>query len=181
MQPYKRVEPTTVTKVGYLTVVSKHFVLPNGKTTQFDIDHPDGTALAGVIALLPDKRVLVARQFRPGPEKLMDDLPGGFVENGENPEEAVRREFSEETGFALGELTYLGQVQTDAYTNITRHYFLATNCTPVDRQTTWDENEFIEQRLITIDELISNAKEGRMTDSVAVLLAYDKLKALSEA
>lgn len=36
------------------------------------------------------------------------DLPGGFVEAGESPEECIRREVGEETGLEMAELEILG-------------------------------------------------------------------------
>jgi ADP-ribose pyrophosphatase len=110
----------------------------------------------------------------------MDELPGGFVETGEDPELAARREFAEETGYTIGSLESLGSAYADAYTNTTRNYYLATDCTATGEQQL-EAHEFIELRLISINELIENAQTGRMTDSIAVLLAYEELKALQAA
>jgi len=179
-QGWKRIEPTKVTKVGYRTIVSKTFALPDGTSATFDIVDPDGSRVAAIIALTPDNRVIIARQFRTGPEKIMDELPGGFVEPGEEPELAARREFAEETGYKIGDLEFLGIARMDAYTNTTRHYYLATGCTP-DAEQRLEAHEFIELRLISIDELLENARTGLMTDAVAVVMAYDKLERLRTA
>lgn len=51
-------------------------------------------------AILRGDRVLLSRRAGP-PKKGQWDLVGGFVEAGETPEEAVRREVEEETGCRL--------------------------------------------------------------------------------
>lgn len=51
-------------------------------------------------AILRDGNVLLSRRAGP-PKKGEWDLVGGFIEPGETPEEAIRREVREETGCAL--------------------------------------------------------------------------------
>ena len=51
--------------------------------------------------------VLVLRRAHP-PRKGYLDLPGGFMEAGEDMEEAARRELFEETGIRLGPVRSLG-------------------------------------------------------------------------
>ncbi len=63
---------------------------------------PAGVALAA----LEGKLLLVKRGVQP--EIGSWSLPGGFVEMGESPEEAVRREVLEETGYELGKLDIVG-------------------------------------------------------------------------
>src|SRR5581483_5446424 len=93
IQPWKRVEPTIVTKIDYRHVVVKTFEVP-GKDKKLTIATflSEGKQAAAVIALTKDKKVVVARQFRHGPEKIMDEIPGGGVEPGEDPEAGARRE-----------------------------------------------------------------------------------------
>ena len=177
MQQWKRIEPTTVTKVGWRKVTTKTFVMPDGKESTFDTVHPDGQEFAGVIALTPDNKVIVARQYRPGPEKVMDDLPGGFVDKGEDPETAMRRELREETGYEAGKVTYLGTFHKDVYMNATWHAFIAYDCTKVSEPENLDD-EFIELDLISIDELIEKAKHDQLQDHAVVLMAYDELQRL---
>jgi ADP-ribose pyrophosphatase YjhB (NUDIX family) len=52
-------------------------------------------------------RVLLARRANP-PYRNYWDLPGGFLEEGEHPLEALRRELREETGLEIEPLEFLG-------------------------------------------------------------------------
>ncbi|HEV7454388.1 MAG TPA: NUDIX hydrolase [Candidatus Saccharimonadales bacterium] len=181
MQAWKRIEPTKVQKMGFRTVVSKTFKLPDGNIATFDLKDAEGSEAAVVIALTDNNRVIVARQFRPGPEMIMEELPGGGVEPGEDKEAAVRRELLEETGYEAGEVTFLGTAYYDAYTNGQRHCFLATGCTLSVHGVNPGEHEFIDLQLISIDELLDNARHGKLTDPAAVLMAYERLQKIKEA
>jgi ADP-ribose pyrophosphatase len=175
--PWKRIEPTIDTKIDYRHVVIKTFEVP-GKQKKLTIAtfHKEGISHAGVIALTKDKQVIIARQYRHGPEKIMDELPGGTIDGDEEPETAARRELLEETGYEPGGMEYLGASSKDAYMNGKWHFFLATDCVLSEQHADGDEDEIIEIHLISITELLDIAKHDGMTDAVAVLMAYDKLK-----
>lgn len=178
---WQRTDPTTVTKVSYRTVIDKTFQLPNGEKHTFTTFHPEDGASVGVIALTPDKQVIIARQFRPGPERIMDEIPGGGVERGEDPEAAVIRELAEETGYQPGSIELLGTSCRDAYVNATWYYYLALNCTLNGEGQHLDEHEYVDVVLVSIEEFLEAAKHDQMTDPAAVLMAYDKLKSYIDA
>ncbi|HEU5121460.1 MAG TPA: NUDIX hydrolase, partial [Candidatus Saccharimonadales bacterium] len=179
MQPWNRIEPTVITKIDYQNVVVKTFELPDKKFVTRAIFGNEGTRAAGVIAITRDKKVVVTRQFRPGPEKLMDELPGGFVDKDEEPEAAALRELLEETGYIPGAMKFIGSFHRDAYLSGEWFYYLATDCVLTSEQAL-EHDEFIEVRLISIKEFIENAKHNGMTDTSAVLAAYEDLSALSK-
>jgi 8-oxo-dGTP diphosphatase len=73
-------------------------------------DNPSATASALVVR---HGRLLVTRRARE-PFAGWLDLPGGFIEPGEHPEQAVRRELREETGLDV-EVGSLAGIFTDTY------------------------------------------------------------------
>lgn len=175
---WKRQEPTSVTKVGYRTVVEKTFELPDGMVKSFATTNSEQSAAAAVIALTTQNKVLAVNLFRPGPEKVMQEIPGGGVDPGEDLELAARRELFEETGYRVGSIAYLGYCHYDAYTNGKRHYFLARDCEPSGESQRLDAEEQLTVEEISVEQLITNAMEGRMTDPGAVMLAYETLREL---
>lgn len=180
MQAWKRLDDgSKKTKVGFRSVVHKQFAMNNGQTIHADIIGTEASSAAAVIVLTNDNEVVIAKQFRCGPEKIMYEMPGGMVDAGETPEEAARRELREEVGYEAKQFKYLGAAYINAWDNIIHHYFLATDAYSIG-QSSPEEFEEIEIEKISISEFIDNALKARMTDAQGVLLAYDILRELEK-
>ena len=64
MKSWKRLDQTVVSKIGYRTIVSKFFRLPNGTVHEFETTNQEGWQGAAVVALTDDNKVIIARQGR---------------------------------------------------------------------------------------------------------------------
>lgn len=180
MQPWEKVQEDEVTKIGWRHLTRKVFMQPDGIEAEYYTKDKPGACSVAILALTADNKVIVAEQFRPGPEKIMMELPGGGAHEGEDLLQAALRELEEETGYTSDTVEPLGMVYKDAYTSTTSNYFLAKNCRHLAVGQNLDEGEFVTPHLISIKQLFDNARGGRMTDTEGVFLAYDYLKGIED-
>lgn len=177
VEPWQPTGEVENIQIGHRTIQRKTFIKNDGDRKIADVAGADGLSAAFVIALTPENRVIIARQFRCGPEKLLDELPGGLVDPGETPSVAAKRELQEEVGYSSDRIEEIGAAYTDAWDTLTRYYYLAYDCYPVTH-TNPDKDEEIETVTISIGELFENARDRNMIDVTALYFAYDKLKAM---
>jgi len=161
-------------RAGFRKLVKKTFQLPDNRVVDFDIKQ-EGPVVC-ILALTKDNKIVLAKQFRPGPEKVLLELPGGGVDTGETPEEAAKREFLEETGYT-GDFQFVGTSLGDAYSTLIRHNFVATNCYRKQEQNL-ENNEFIEVVEMPLADFKDHLRGGQLTDITTGYLGLDYLKLL---
>ena len=161
-------------RIGWRKMLQRVFLMPDGREEEFVVKD-EGKPVC-VLALTTDSEVILARQFRPGPEKVLDELPGGMQEKGESAIDAVKRELLEETGYT-GDVQFVGTHFTCAYSNRERQSFVATNCKKVS-ELTLDENEFIEVVLMSLPEFREHLRSGQLTDVQTGYMGLDYLDLL---
>jgi 8-oxo-dGTP pyrophosphatase MutT (NUDIX family) len=61
-----------------------------------------------IVALTPDQRIPIVRQYRPALESFTWELPAGLAETGEDPAKGCVRELLEETGYPARAVHALG-------------------------------------------------------------------------
>jgi ADP-ribose pyrophosphatase len=82
-----------------------------------------------VFAEMEDGRVAMLRQYKHGARRVCLTFPGGAIEEGESPIDAVRRELMEEIGCLAHTIESLGAFVTNANQGCnTAHLFRASGC-----------------------------------------------------
>ena len=150
------------------------FKLPDGNKLDYYIKK-EGPAVCG-LALTSDNKIILAKQYRPGPKKVVMELPGGYADLDEKIELSMARELLEETGYQ-GKVQFVTSCLDDAYSTMERYCFVITDCKKVAKPK-WDTDEFIDIELVSIDEFKKILRSGQMTDVEVGFLALDFLKLL---
>src|SRR6267143_1953471 len=116
-----------------------------------------------VLPVTPKRTFILARQYRPGPDQIVDELPGGRCETGESVEIAARRELFEETGCEAERWICLGQFLECAYSTVERWGFIALNVREVGNVVA-NEHEPVQVVEKTLTELVEQLCNGLICD-----------------
>ncbi len=160
---------------SYINVVTREYDRPDGTKATWDVVE-DGDA-AAVLAFTPGGDVVLVRQFRPGPGRVLDELPGGFIEAGETPVAAAARELLEETGYQ-GTTEIVGSCWLMASSTRRQYVAVARDCVRVG-EPVLDPEELCEPVVVSFAEFRRHIRTGQLTDTDLAYLALDHLGLLS--
>ncbi len=135
-------------------------VLPDGNDAKREyVEHRGG---ASILAVDGEDNVYLVRQFRYPYREILEEIPAGKLEMGEDPIETARRELQEETGL-VGDIIPYGLIYpTPGYTNENLYIYLATNLKKGD--THFDEDEFLDVVKRPIRDVLQDIYEGKIKD-----------------
>lgn len=147
------------------------FKLPSGEKSDFYIKK-EGPAIA-ILAITQNNEVILVKQFRPGPNEILQELPGGFIDKDETPEQAAKRELLEETGYD-GDIKLVTEAFDCAYSTMNRYCLVATQCKKIKEQKL-DNTEFADIVLLPLSSFRDLLRSGKMTDVEVGYLGLDFL------
>ena len=138
-----------------------------------DVELPDGRVIenfnwiatrdfAIVVPLTDDGHTILVRSYKHGVRAVALSFPAGYLEPGEDPLAAARRELREETGYEAPEWIPLGSFVVDGnYGSGAMHAFLATGARKVTEPDSGDLEEMALER-VTWDEAVAALRQGEV-------------------
>ncbi|MGE9290718.1 MAG: NUDIX hydrolase [Puniceicoccales bacterium] len=138
----------------------------------------DTNDFVNVVAITEKNELVLVSQFRHGSEELSLELPGGMVDDGEDPLRAGVRELLEETGYAgEGAEIFADCHPNPAIMNNRCHYVLVRNAKLV-ADVDWDEHEEMEVLTLPLDEVKAACRRGEISHSLtlAALMRFSLLE-----
>ena len=160
----------------YLTFARDTVVTNDGLERGRDIVlHPGAVT---VICVLPDRQVLLVRQYRHPSGEVLVELPAGTLDmmgdgSVEEPLSAAKRELWEETGYHAANWTKLAEFYTaPGFASELMHMYLATDATLDPDYPGPDEDERLIVDKVSFDDVLRQAEDGTIRDAKTLLGIY---------
>jgi 8-oxo-dGTP pyrophosphatase MutT (NUDIX family) len=167
----KVVNSTYLSNHKYFTARQDHYILPSGKEVDpyFIVEMPPSAA---AMAITENNEVILVEQYRHPVKEHLLELPGGFIDPGEEPTEAIKRELLEETGYHFSRIHCLAITAANpgVLSNFT-YLFLATGGVKTTHQQL-DDNEEIKIILKPIEEVKVLLAESGIKQSMHALCLF---------
>jgi ADP-ribose pyrophosphatase len=143
--------------------------LPNGKEASREVvEHPGAVA---VVAVLPDGRILLVRQFRHPVGQILLEIPAGKLDAGEDPDACALRELEEETCYRAGKIERRASVFTGpGFTDEVIHMYVAGELQKTALNP--DDDEFLEVQAYEQAEVRRLIREGIICDAKTIAGLY---------
>ncbi len=145
----------------------------DGSTATFErLRRPDSVIVFPVTA---DKKVLLIEDEQPGRAPVLT-APGGEMDEGETPLEAVARELREETGYEAETYELWQAIQPSAKIDWAIYFFIAKNCRQVT-EPKLDAGEKITLKPVDFDTFVElGMREDFLNREVSFKLLRAKLE-----
>ena len=162
----EQVSSRTVYQGNFLEMRRDEVKLPDGKTASREyVVHPGAVM---VVAVLPDGRLVMERQFRYPVGLTMIEFPAGKLDAGEGGLRCAQRELLEETGYTARRWARAGLMHpVIGYATEVIEIWFAEELTLQERHL--DEGEFLDVFLATQAELEDWVRDGLLTDTKTIV------------
>lgn len=167
MQPlkWKTLSSRYIHKGNWATLRADKCQMPDGRIVDeyFVLEYPNWV---NAVAVTADNKIILVRQYRHAADVVSLEIPGGVIDGDELPEDAMRRELLEETGYVFDNLELVSTVSPNpATSNNLTYCYLATGGKKVQEQSL-DEHEEIIVEEYTIAEVKQLLADNKITQAL---------------
>lgn len=156
-----------------INVKTYNVKLSNGENSYREIVHHPGGVV--VVAQKTEKTILMVKQYRFAIRGESLELPAGRLENGENPDDAIKRELEEETGYSANYWKSLGFIYSSPGIFDEKLYlYYATDLSFKEQHP--DENEIIDYFEYNIDDVLEKIDNGIINDAKTICAIHRALR-----
>lgn len=162
---WKKLNSKYLIRTPWATLRVDECELPDGRImpNYYVLEYPDWVNGVG---LTEEGEIVMIRQYRHGGELISLELPGGCIEEGENPANAIEREMLEETGYQFEKFEQVAVLYPNPATSNNKTYcFIATGGRKI-REQHLDPHEDIEVVILPLKEVEKLLQENKIPQSL---------------
>ena len=132
----------------------------------------DSTDWVNIIPRTADGRIILVKQYRIGTKDFSLEIPGGMLDEGDDPAGAAARELAEETGYAGDEPVLLGIVHPNPAIQTNRCYTYLINNVVLKTSPQQDSTEDIQVQSASLHDIPRLIHEGKITHALVIAAFY---------
>lgn len=177
IKKWRKIASKYLVKERWATLRVDEVELPTGiiKNDYFVLEYPDW---ANAIAVTEEGKIIMVKQYRHGGNIVSLEIPGGVIDDGEDPETAVKRELLEETGYSFKTCKLAVTLYPNPATSNNRTFtYLLTGGVKTHEQH-FDEHEILSVEEYTVAEVHQLLKDQKIDQALHVAGMYYGLMAL---
>jgi ADP-ribose pyrophosphatase len=155
----------------YFTARKDAYQTPAGKIVDpyFVVELPTS---ACAVAITEEGKVIMVKQYRHPVGETMLEIPGGFLDAGEDPKTAIARELLEETGYSFEEYILLGKTAANPGVLNNYTYLFLARAGKKTAEQSLDANEEIDLHFIELEELRKMLLENKIGQAMHALCMF---------
>jgi ADP-ribose pyrophosphatase len=129
-----------------------------------------------IVPFISNNEILIIRSYRHLVDSIKVESPSGYIEDGETPCQAAKRELEEETGYTAKTLVALGYYTLD-YTMFEQkgNLFVAYDLSNDGKKQSLGKMEKIETDIITISQIKQLLSDGKILNAASIVAFYKAL------
>lgn len=157
---WKKLESVVIFKHPRITLIEDTVQLPSGQKTEY-LRYAE-TNHAVMAICLSDGKVLIEKEYSYPTKQILYQFPGGKIEKGETPKNAIVRELAEEVGVEAANSKLLGWYYVDNRRSARKMYvFLMTDVSNTTKLK-GDDEEDISFDWVEVSRIDSLIKTGEI-------------------